>query len=780
MAVYKSKEGDIYLGDLKTIVEGKFYLDRWTGKMVRGQFNLETIPFQSDSLFWLNGEIVTVGESKYFKDQISGKNFLITGYDFNADWDSGFPYKSAATISAPADDAVLIAADVNNFLYDSEGDPNQIPVVSLFQDVDYEHKLFCRHAAQVLDLNGVETYEPRVLDVVLYSDAKETTELATLQTYFEVPTEDTTAKWVSLTGNDTTGNGSKESPWRTMIKAEASITNDINQVVYIKTGVYDENPNWLLLDKNAKWYGIGFNTLKTDGTSYVLVLRSTKVCEFHNFIIDQQTTTTTVGAIFYAPSENKLIQRCCFKNIKTNAVTIGGINCKLKYCVISMASGVMTDFNKSVEFDTCYLKGNLIIQYRSSIDSTLVLKHNKISKATSGSFSFTATILNTEIKDNKINDVKINYGSGTGLINFSKNIFKNSELDVYQINLASSVAGYDFTFNDNRIDSNSSINNIILVGVNKVSILRNLVYLNVESCEFISIEPSIECTEVNVNYNTVNKLIADDGYGIKIGNETTNANDNKILVCNLIGNKVNCVDYFNPGTVNTIHGIFVGHQKDAVIKYNKVRGAALGIAVKGETSSYYTDGFIAYNVISECITYGIVSKGIGGVKIYNNTVLQNELTGSTSSALYFLSSTTTPAHHAIDCIAKNNILILTNNANSYPRVIRFGNSDNYSGFVSNYNILFSSLASMVFNGTADKTFAQWQADEHDANSLNQDVEFTNENYLTTNDGVSDGEDLGENYKDGLDASTDWGDDDTLPVIVTKEQGAAWDIGAYVH
>jgi hypothetical protein len=43
-----------------------------------------------------------------------------------------------------------------------------------------------------------------------------------------------------------------------------------------------------------------------------------------------------------------------------------------------------------------------------------------------------------------------------------------------------------------------------------------------------------------------------------------------------------------------------------------------------------------------------------------------------------------------------------------------------------------------------------------------------------------GETLDAAYDDGLDASTDWGSDTEVPVVVTKQQGAAWDIGAYVH
>ena len=34
--------------------------------------------------------------------------------------------------------------------------------------------------------------------------------------------------------------------------------------------------------------------------------------------------------------------------------------------------------------------------------------------------------------------------------------------------------------------------------------------------------------------------------------------------------------------------------------------------------------------------------------------------------------------------------------------------------------------------------------------------------------------------DGLDSTTNWGDASTVPVVVTKQQTAPWDIGAYVH
>jgi len=193
-------------------------------------------PFLNDALFWLDGVIIEDGGNKYFRD-ITGndRKFLITDYDFNSDWTAGMPYKTAATISAPVGDATLIAADVNNYLYDSGGTPNQIPVVSLFQDIDYEHKLFCKHYTRLIDSSEIEIREPRVVHIVLYDTVKVGTELTLCQNYFDVPTEDLTAEWIAEDGNDTTGTGTKANPWRSVDKIKATTAS----TVYAKSGNYD-------------------------------------------------------------------------------------------------------------------------------------------------------------------------------------------------------------------------------------------------------------------------------------------------------------------------------------------------------------------------------------------------------------------------------------------------------------------------------------------------------------------------------------------------------------
>jgi len=197
------------------------------------------VPDSANALFWLNGDVVFTSGNYYFVDRsVNGRNFLITGYDFEAGT-KGFPYKSLATISAPIADAILISADVNSFLY-TAGVPNQIPVVSLFQDIDYEHKLFCRHANQLLDGTLKEIYEPRALDITLYNTVLSGTLLTDCQIYFNVPTENvSTAVWISPTGNDTTGTGTKANPWRSIDKIKATTA----PVVYMRTGAFDITAN---------------------------------------------------------------------------------------------------------------------------------------------------------------------------------------------------------------------------------------------------------------------------------------------------------------------------------------------------------------------------------------------------------------------------------------------------------------------------------------------------------------------------------------------------------
>jgi hypothetical protein len=246
------------------------------------------IPYQENALVWIDG--VTIEESgvKYFVDKKSGKNFKITDYDFPEAWTEGFPYKSKATISAPVGDAALIAADINNFLYDSGGVPNQIPVVSLFNNIDYENKIFCRNVEPVTETKTVETTvdgvfesydievsEGFVKDIVVYIDSFIYANMGLVNKYFNVPEEDLTAKWSDFTnGDNSTGDGTKANPYKTIYKSMQETT--VNGNVYAKSGEYQEDSitrGYLRLDKQVNITGTGLTkvnatTASTEGIIY--------------------------------------------------------------------------------------------------------------------------------------------------------------------------------------------------------------------------------------------------------------------------------------------------------------------------------------------------------------------------------------------------------------------------------------------------------------------------------------------------------------------------------
>jgi len=199
------------------------------------------IPFRSDALVILDGKVQKISGSWYFVDKSgAGRNFLITGIDFDSsNIQKGFPYKTLATISAPSGDATLIAADVNSFLYKS-GVPNQVSIVSFFQDVDYAHKIFSLHKQQVVDTVSREIYEPRMLEFVVYNTVKSGTNLLKCNNYFRVPVQDTTTMaWLAENGNDVTGDGSYVLPYRSLSKIAATT----KATVYIKSGSYNITAN---------------------------------------------------------------------------------------------------------------------------------------------------------------------------------------------------------------------------------------------------------------------------------------------------------------------------------------------------------------------------------------------------------------------------------------------------------------------------------------------------------------------------------------------------------
>lgn len=735
---------------------------RSVGRSIGSVFGGGGIPFKSDVVFWLDGTIIEIDGSKYFRDRSgNGHHILITDYDFDSTWDKGYPYKSAATISAPVDDATLYSEDINNFLYseDSAGTVNQIPVNSLFQDIDYEHKLFCRHVDQVLDDDDVETYEPRVLDIVLYANVKSGADLTTCQSYYGVPIKQT----VNIRE---VGTGKTYATIALAITAAAA-----NDVIYVYSGIYAH----FTLNKTLTVTCVG-NVRISDSYGANITFAAND-CIVTGMTIINPTLTYTV--IVNANRTNCTIRRCYFSGCVNYALSSGtGCNGFLFDQSVLISSGTyLYYFQSTWQITNSYLYSNVSSKIDNGTTMSVYWKYNKVicnsaapyASITTNSLSYilsyntiavkpatyflqiTGTSLTLECNYNKLTLM-----AGTSFINNSYAIICNG------------IIG-----NKVNIPSNSTFNGIVYKIYSPININ---VYNNIftDSVDNSVIEGTFirilyadgETTTCNI-YNNYIYQKNGSGYAIGIGYDSTTTNVNKVHGIDIYNNIL--IGRFT-STVNTnglVHGIFVGFNIDAKVHHNYIDGMALSIVFKANGEIAFTSGGAYYNICINTLE-GVLLKGIDGVSIYGNTIysLLNN-----SYGVYITENDDYIGKYCDDIIIKNNIL------KAYYSIYI---ADSAPDLISNYNILYGNSNYVVNLVGVLKTLETWQVLGYDTNSLNQNPTFKSPTEFWPIPAITGGEDLGTDYDDGLDITTDWGSDTQVPVVVTKQQGVNWQIGAYVQ
>jgi hypothetical protein len=784
----------------------KYHISSTTKKYVIAEEILYG-PAQTTSkpLFWLDG---TISGDEFVDRTGNGRNFTITGKDWTGNY---FPYKSAATISAPAGDAVLFAADVNSFLYGVDADhPNDIPVVSFFQNIDYENGLFCRHIAQVVDDNDVETTEPAVIDITLYPSALTGDDLSLAVSYYGVPTEITSGvKWVSKNGNDSTGDGSKLLPWLTIQHAVDNAS--LNDTVYIKSGEYTEtnvNGGIYLTGVSKKIKGIGRVKMIPNGAGTMgIYFYSISKIELSGLYVSDDTKAQ-ICRIRLGDAHS--IDRCYFDTVDDGGMAIFTNDNGADYTISDSVIIGRIDSEASLEINTCLISNyttnytvivrvdatpfeiiNCKLRQVGGVNMIRSYSNNNVitikgCDADGVLFSNEAVITTWDIAYNTIRittaNAPINVVSGTQQVHVHHNTFEDEATD-------SGVDCRIITINGQH--DGCEINNNTIETVRDVE----LVVLNGTSSEAISIhDNNFESTGDGVLINVVkidadiynNILVADGdaqivhspegqtGLDLSIYNNRIDGGDSgAISVGNLDGTGNgydSCLIYennvINSGSVGTNHSVFVKDARNAQVYRNRVYNHGLGIVVKGFGDTFTS--VVWGNLVENC-TQAIVNKGASGVQYYNNTT-SNDSNG-TNAVSIVVNDDTPDNWPSNDVIFKNNII-----ETDGTRCMLYGAGN--SGLVSDYNILYTPNEIAFVSGVS-KTWAQWQSDGYDANGYDSDPLLTNLIPQTGSDAIGGGETLNAAYDDDLDASTDWGDASTVPVVVTKQQTAPWDVGAYV-
>lgn len=740
------------------------------------------IPSENNALFWLDGTLS--GEN--FIDKIGGKLFPIANRDFTASY---FPYKSAATISAPAGDATLIAADINNFWYDSGGTPNEIPVVSFFNNIDYEDKLFCRHIDQLVDANGVETAEPYVVDIVLYSSVLTGNDLLIANAYYEVAAEAVGAYWVSPGGNDTTGDGSKGNPWLTLDKALDTI--DDGSLIYSKSNEYpgDSGLNYIYDPRTNQVKGIGHCRGNTTSASYTARFKTGTIDLFEGIIFELMSAATYA---INCEDQTTLIFKRNIINKESGSLSLAfrGIVHTIQNCIII---GVYTNGITVLNTTTVF---NLLCNYFKPTATADLIRL--------GNNTALTTINNNKI-EGVISDKIIEIGNINGNTNIIGNIFNpTTNPDAFISCLVDSllvrVIGNTFTgkatstiivhfdgavtyaheIYNNVFNSEGFTGDFIYALNSSLDIQNNIITELTGNGAGSTIKCEINATGAYsasiINNRIISKgtapVLAGVGYG------TPSDGDNSATV-EISNNYLKGISAFDTEANNAGHGILSHHQQDVVIKYNYTFGAGYGLVYKGLSDTILTGLGAMYNVFKDYYV-SLLVKGAQGFKFYNNTVICKNILPSKVFDIRDNEGVSIPDN----CDVRNNIFIMLKSGLNLIQV-----QESLSN-TFDYNLYYCPNGTLTFNAdSTGYTFAEWQAEGFDTHSIVLTeaqfnalfTDFDNNDFSLPigSAAIGAGETLISAYDDGLDKSTAWGDDETLPVIVTKQQTAPWDCGAYV-
>ena len=271
------------------------------------------------------------------------------------------------------------------------------------------------------------------------------------------------------------------------------------------------------------------------------------------------------------------------------------------------------------------------------------------------------------------------------------------------------------------------------------------------------------------SYNSITS-VNQSGYMLQAGNDASASTDNNLDGEIIIGNKLT---WNGGGTTSITHGLFTGHMKNVIIKYNYLDKVPMSIIRKSTYSMTNTSGGVAYNIVKNPIATAGVIKGMNGVCYYNNTFYSN-LSGVWRGLIDIYSNTdVTPNVPATGAKIKNNIFYTV--VGQYNIAIH--DSACLTGFESDYNVFYCESGTPHFNYLeGDKTFAQWQALGYDTHSIVINPNFNNTTDFVPTSKLSYGTDLGSDYILGLSTNATW----IVGVAPsTTAQSGTWQVGARV-
>lgn len=735
-------------------------------------------------------------EGTNFVDGVNGWEFPINDMDFAVDeatWTGDttiFPFKTASTISPPADattKALIIPYDVNNFWYAADGTPNSIPVQAFFNNIDFANKCFCTHVDHTVNADLEELTPSGVKYITLYKSAR--TVDSTYTDFFgadcALPTSN--VAFVSKSGDDATGDGSFANPWLTIFKGLSTITS--THALWVLSGVYNEvSPGYDYLRTGRSGTTVnlkcaGSVEIQSDNATYVIYTSST------TFILNID------GLIFQG------------KNIYLSQYASGSWN-RIKFKTGATIGNVATrTLNKSVINGTFNINGVYTFNENFGLNGAISTPNNSTTtftevtyckfKTTSGNnndaYDYGNTLYTGTIKYCYFNlsgaGVSIDIGiirarTFTHLFTFERNIVQGvAGVKIYPSDV-SATSTFKAVIRYNKFECLSYGLSFSSALFESSDILYNYFKCLTEdspTATCVSINPSNITVPFKINYNRFyqeNK----NGTILSFGEGSTGGMDGT----EIIGNYLRGHLYNRPTiTDGTCHGLLANGGINFVVKYNRFEYLPLGCVIKTNDGGNYTAGGVLYNTFFNNQAHFYYRKvedlqTLGNT--YKNTTIACLRIGAVDEQSYACESP----------VFKNNIF--TYNGNSFLFALADSILEGGAGDVSFDDNIFEDAGETViyyFTATTELTYAQAVTAGFIVNGEQATPVFTDANngdlsLQAGSPGRGDGTALDAAYDDGLDVTTDWNDDaddddpDNYPTIVTKQQGASWDKGAYVH
>lgn len=635
-----------------------------------------TTPNKSDQLFSLSGRVIEDGGSYYLKDEsTNGRNFLITNYDWSEDYfnvdPQVFPFKTKATITAPAGDAVLIAADTGNFFYDAGGTPIARRPQDFFQNVNYANIIYCRevdHTIIPLDyadvsLQGVELTPSGVKDIVMYSSARTGTDITTCDAYFSVPAKNVAnGIFVAKDGNDGTGNGTEALPYLTINKAVTIVAGTTGtKIIYIKQGAYieDSGSGYLQIKITTGTHNITFQGL--GGVSMTGTGAGDRTFNILNDAYSAPTLTYAISNM--SITSNRRYGIIASSASGTMTVNINKLyyfsNAGNTYNTLYEGLGVVYNVNNSCVRSNggesyYYQRGYVINSFfnhinRIAVDDGDYFRYNKFDAETTTRINLLAGNNPAYDLNDKFYveynifyygrlafDCRVNTNTGYNYVNH--NVFRRKYLNTAGVDAFQTFSGgtpapqnITFTYNyfedltDQDIPANSTVVEIKgLVGGTFDIQNNNIKTSTAYARNGIIVTLTAQCgagSKFNDNHYESESIV-----GIGLG--TSEGGDSYFVGVEVIGNYFRGYRLNNPSDVGaTIHALLIRGQ-DCIVENNFISHSQAGFVVKS-IGIVNTTATFRNNIAWNCCT-PFTARG------YNNVTVNNCTFTSKNSASYFI------------------------------------------------------------------------------------------------------------------------------------------------